>query len=107
MGKNEIFQNCRIGNVKYQDSIEHLTFDIFDSKDVKLDTVRVSSRGIHSDIRRLLKMPGFRLFWAFGMTDIDIYWSNEGSFAIEVSPYAGIYTTYIVSESELRKLLCK
>ena len=41
------------------------------------------------------------------MTDINIYWTDENSLSIEVSPYAGVYTTYIVSESELRKLLCK
>lgn len=71
----------------------------------KLETVRVCNREIHEDLELLLANPVRRLFWAFAMTDIDIYWTDENSLSIEVSPYAGVYTTHIVNKSELEKLL--
>lgn len=103
--KNEVIRGCIIDNVEYRDSYDHLTFDILDEQGKKLETVRVCNREIREDLELLLANPVRRLFWAFAMTDIDIYWTDKNSLSIEVSPYAGVYTTYIVSKSELEKLL--
>lgn len=103
--KNEVIRGCTIENVEYRDAYEHLTFDIHNEKGEKLETVQVCNREIHQNLRLLLAHPGGRLFWAYGMSDIDVWREDEDSFAIEVSPYDGVYTTYIVNKSELKKLL--
>lgn len=103
--KNEVIRGCVIDNVEYRDSYDHLTFDILDEQGKKLETVRVCNREIQEDLELLLANPVRRVFWAFAMTDIDICWADKNSLSIEVSPYAGVYTTYIVSKSELEKLL--
>ena len=104
-GESIIIRNCIIDNIEYRDAYDHLTFSILNEKGEKQETVRVYNRGIHQDLRLLLAHPGGRLFWAYGMTDVDVWREDENSFAIEVSPCDGIYTTYIVNKSELEKLL--
>lgn len=103
--KNEVIRGCSIDNVEFRDAYDHLTFDILDEQGKKLDTIQVCNREIREDLELLLANPVRRLFWAFAMTDIDIYWADGNSLSIEVSPYAGVYTTYIVNKSELEKLL--
>lgn len=103
--KNEVIRGCIIDNVEFRDAYDHLTFDILGEQGKKLDTIQVCNREIREDLELLLANPVRRLFWAFAMTDIDIYWADENSLSIEVSPYAGVYTTYIVNKSELEKLL--
>lgn len=104
-GKNSVIHKCIIDNVEFRDAYDHLTFDILDEQGKKLETVRVCNREIHQDLRLLLAHPGGRLFWAYGMSDIDVWREDEDSFAIEVSPCDDVYTTYIVNKSELEKLL--
>lgn len=99
------FKQCLIGNVKHGDGYDCLTFDVLNKNGEPLNKISVCNRDTQKDLERLLANPTIRLFWAYGMTDIDISQMAVDIFLIEWSPYEGVLHEYEVSKSELTKLL--
>lgn len=100
------FEQCVIDNVQYGEGYDHLTFDIMDSNGTLLNTISVCTRNTQEELQRLFTNPQIRLFWAYGMVDIDISQKAPGVYFIEWSPYDGVLHKYEVAEAELKKLMC-
>lgn len=103
--KRKCYQGCEIRNVKYTDGFTHLAFDIFDREGNLLNDISVCNRTVKEDLGKLFAHPSMRLFWAYGMVDIDIWEMAPDVFAIEWSLCDGVSCKYEVSRGELRKLL--
>jgi len=54
-------------------------------------------------IKRLLNRETEREYFAFGMQDIDIFFT-DGTFAIDYSPFAGSHDVFVLKKGELKKL---
>lgn len=104
-GQLHYYPKCKIRNVAYADKMEYLSFDVESESGAHLNTISVCNRTVKDDIRKLLSHPTIRLFWAYGMVDVDIWKKNSGVYVIEWSPYDGFACEYEVSEEELKKLL--
>lgn len=99
------FTQCTIDKVQYGEEFDHLTFDILDGEGTRVNEIRVCNRNTQKELQQLFANPTVRLFWAYGMVDIDISQKSPGIYLIEWSPCDGVLHEYEVSETELRKLL--
>lgn len=98
-------KQCTIDKVQYEEGFEHLTFDILDSDGTCVNKIMVCNRNAQKELLQLFANPTIRLFWAYGMVDIDISQTVPGIYLIEWSPCDGVLHEYEVAEAELKKLM--
>lgn len=72
-GQLHYYEKCKIRNVAYADKMEYLSFDVESESGAHLNTISVCNRTVKDDIRKLLSHPTIRLFWAYGMVDVDVW----------------------------------
>lgn len=101
---NDIYQNCRIENVIWSDGMPVLTFDVLNDNG-HIETINIQNRNVKDQIQELLNHKRERTVLAFGMTDIDIWQSDNNQFRIEQSPIPGVYINMMVDATELEKLI--
>ena len=81
-GQLHYYEKCKIRNVAYADKMEYLSFDVEIKNGAHLNTISVCNRTAKDDIRQLLLYPTIRLFWAYGMVDVDIWKKNSDVYKI-------------------------